>query len=179
MGEIACSYGESAKATSLEITAPVAEAAAQARIKSVLQHVGRMPSPVCRGLTKLIDADLKRTFAIHAEPDHQADFTNCVVFCLRIMRGMQQGGDGPNGDMSMTRPQGVDTTWSHLLLYAVKEGVLAFFANDADSCEHTLREIACSYGESAKCCLGGAVETSPDIAEGVACKVRQVAGCCC
>jgi len=39
------------------------------------------------------------------------------------------------------------TEWEYLLLYAVKEGVLAFFGNDFESCEEVLRDIAAHYGE--------------------------------
>lgn len=37
--------------------------------------------------------------------------------------------------------------WSHMLLYSVKEGVLVFFANDVESCEQTIRDIAGSFAE--------------------------------
>eukprot|EP00929_Paragymnodinium_shiwhaense_P041724 TRINITY_DN21668_c0_g1_i1.p1 TRINITY_DN21668_c0_g1~~TRINITY_DN21668_c0_g1_i1.p1 ORF type:complete len:563 (-),score=140.82 TRINITY_DN21668_c0_g1_i1:195-1796(-) len=41
-----------------------------------------------------------------------------------------------------------DCTWTHLLLYSVKEGVLVFFANDQESCEDVIREIASAYSVS-------------------------------
>lgn len=41
------------------------------------------------------------------------------------------------------------TEWPYLLLYVVKEGVLAFFASDYESCEQVIRDVAASYSEPA------------------------------
>lgn len=83
--EIAASYGEEERGTG---TGP-GPSTASARIKTVHHAIGRMPPPVCRVLTGLVDSDLKRRFAVHAEPEDQAECTNCMCFCLRIMLGMQ------------------------------------------------------------------------------------------
>jgi hypothetical protein len=37
--------------------------------------------------------------------------------------------------------------WEYLLLYAVKEGVIAFFSHDLESCEEVVRDIALSFSE--------------------------------
>eukprot|EP00443_Scrippsiella_acuminata_P052172 CAMPEP_0115376754 /NCGR_PEP_ID=MMETSP0271-20121206/3137_1 /TAXON_ID=71861 /ORGANISM="Scrippsiella trochoidea, Strain CCMP3099" /LENGTH=305 /DNA_ID=CAMNT_0002799851 /DNA_START=51 /DNA_END=965 /DNA_ORIENTATION=- len=39
------------------------------------------------------------------------------------------------------------TEWEYLMLYTVKEGVLAFFGHDLESCEEVVRDIAAHYGE--------------------------------
>lgn len=66
-----------------------AQAAIEARIKTLLKPIGRMPLPVCRVLTDLIISDLNRDFAVHSEPEDQADNTNCACFCMRIICGMK------------------------------------------------------------------------------------------
>lgn len=42
-----------------------------------------------------------------------------------------------------------DTAWPYLLLYAVKEGVLAYFSENKEECEEVVRAIARSYAPGA------------------------------
>mmetsp|Transcript_44536 Transcript_44536/g.125980 ORF Transcript_44536/g.125980 Transcript_44536/m.125980 type:complete len:270 (-) Transcript_44536:3-812(-) len=49
-----------------------------------------------------------------------------------------------------------ESRWTYILLYAVKEGVLAYFAQEHKECEDILRAIAESFGHAAKDAAHGA-----------------------
>jgi len=57
-------------------------------VKCVCQPLGRAPPPVARELHHVISDDLKRQFEIRTDMRHQAQSTNCVVFCIRVMQSL-------------------------------------------------------------------------------------------
>eukprot|EP00405_Crypthecodinium_cohnii_P045531 CAMPEP_0206572608 /NCGR_PEP_ID=MMETSP0325_2-20121206/28358_1 /ASSEMBLY_ACC=CAM_ASM_000347 /TAXON_ID=2866 /ORGANISM="Crypthecodinium cohnii, Strain Seligo" /LENGTH=380 /DNA_ID=CAMNT_0054076867 /DNA_START=5 /DNA_END=1148 /DNA_ORIENTATION=- len=78
---------EAAAAAAVE--APTTTTTTSAEVECLHIPMGRAPAPVGRTFHELISADLRREYAVRAEAPEQAGFTNCVVFCLRIMQGMK------------------------------------------------------------------------------------------
>lgn len=56
------------------------------RVKAVEHAIGRAPDVAARMLAEVVAADLARRFAVRASADEQAECTNCVVFCVRVLR---------------------------------------------------------------------------------------------
>lgn len=64
------------------------DAAATMKVKLVEHRVGRAPPSSTRLLTDLVIGDLQREFAVRCDPEEQANYTNCITFCLRAMMAM-------------------------------------------------------------------------------------------
>lgn len=63
--------------------------AAEANVKVVRRWVGKAPPAPTKLITEMIIADLARDFKVHCDAEEQPYYTNCVVFCVRIMMVLQ------------------------------------------------------------------------------------------
>lgn len=71
-------------------SAPVTQdQAPSAYVRSAHHEVGKALPSCARIIVEQIQADLKRRFAVRCEAEEQAECTNCVVFCMRIMMSIQ------------------------------------------------------------------------------------------
>lgn len=87
--DIAASYGEQEATPESLSPAGSRRLSDSSRVKCVSFKIGRAPPPVGRVCTEMIDAELKRQFAIRCDASVQSECTNCVVFCLRMMLAMK------------------------------------------------------------------------------------------
>eukprot|EP00931_Biecheleriopsis_adriatica_P060153 TRINITY_DN36110_c0_g1_i1.p1 TRINITY_DN36110_c0_g1~~TRINITY_DN36110_c0_g1_i1.p1 ORF type:complete len:344 (-),score=67.62 TRINITY_DN36110_c0_g1_i1:51-1082(-) len=61
------------------------------QIKSMVHHIGRAPPLVCRILIGCLQAELKREWKVKCDHTVQDNYTNCAVFCMRVMMALQLG----------------------------------------------------------------------------------------
>lgn len=102
---------------------PAAATTATSSLPKCLQYlVGPAPTPVCRALVGVVGADLDRSFAVNFEPEAQANFTNCVWFCMRVMSGLRLSVRGyeicrvceENAELGPIAGEAVSTAWERL-----------------------------------------------------------------
>jgi len=59
---------------------------ADARVKSVEVPVGKVSKgTACYKMANIITQELSRRFAVYCDPDDQNEYTNCVMFCMRVI----------------------------------------------------------------------------------------------
>jgi len=59
---------------------------AEERVKSVEVPVGKVnKGTACYKFSSIITQELGRRFAVHCDPDDQNEYTNCVMFCIRVI----------------------------------------------------------------------------------------------
>jgi len=59
------------------------------QVTFVEHHVGIAPPIVGRILADLIESELRREFAVKCAMEEQINYTNCAVFCVRVMMASQ------------------------------------------------------------------------------------------
>mmetsp|Transcript_30903 Transcript_30903/g.70837 ORF Transcript_30903/g.70837 Transcript_30903/m.70837 type:complete len:327 (+) Transcript_30903:88-1068(+) len=92
------------------------------RVKCASHAVGRAPPVVTRLLTEIFALDLARPFAIRCAPEDQGDYTNCIVFCMRLLSKMQLAVRGfdlrrvceSRADLGERAGEAASEAWEHL-----------------------------------------------------------------
>mmetsp|Transcript_4401 Transcript_4401/g.7583 ORF Transcript_4401/g.7583 Transcript_4401/m.7583 type:complete len:329 (-) Transcript_4401:14-1000(-) len=92
------------------------------RVKCASHAVGRAPPVATRLLTEIFSLDLQRPFAVRCEPEDQGDYTNCIVFCMRLLSKMQLAVRGfdlrrvceSRADLGERAGEAASEAWEHL-----------------------------------------------------------------
>mmetsp|Transcript_51745 Transcript_51745/g.123152 ORF Transcript_51745/g.123152 Transcript_51745/m.123152 type:complete len:342 (+) Transcript_51745:115-1140(+) len=92
------------------------------RVKCASHAIGRAPGVVTRLLTEVLTIDLQRPFAVRCEAEDQGDYTNCIVFCMRLLSKMQLAVRGfdlrrvceSRADLGERAGEAASEAWEHL-----------------------------------------------------------------
>lgn len=98
--DVALSFGEKApapadltmsggRATGAAAANSATNLAGATKVQCVEHPVGRCPPGATSLITGLVKEDLRREFTVRCDAEEQGSHTNCVVFSLRVMMGLQ------------------------------------------------------------------------------------------
>lgn len=76
-----------------------------AKVKVVERHIGKAPPNATKLISDLLVSDLRREFKVKCDAEEQPDYTNCVVFCVRVMMVLQLAVRGYDLRETCERPE--------------------------------------------------------------------------